>query len=186
MVSATMIAAAEDLDVNLDVLYAERDRFRMQALGKEVIARPTPPDYLVMVNEEQAAEEMVRLADQAGIKTFLMLNEFIGEQSKRMGAPRTRYPNWLGSIIPDNGNAGQRMAEAIFRDATRLLDPNADGKYHLLAIGGDKITPASIDRNEGLFRALKDHPNVRLDRMVFANWTSKTWTSPHLSATLSI
>lgn len=52
MVSETMEAAAEDFGVQLEVVYAERNRIRMVALGKEILQRPAPPDYLVLVNEE--------------------------------------------------------------------------------------------------------------------------------------
>ena len=173
MVSAAMIASAEDLDVDLEVLYAERDRFRMKTLGNEVAARSNPPQYLIVVNEEQSAEEMVLAADRAGIKTFLLLNDFIGDQRKRMGEPRSLYDNWLGSITPDNGDAGLRMAQAIIQKAVQKHKADANGKFHLLAIGGDKVTPASIERNSGVYKALNQHPEVVLDRMVFANWNMK-------------
>src|SRR5512138_2583555 len=54
-----MAAAAKQLGIRLEVLYADRDRRRMVELARQVASRAAPPDYVVLVNEKQRAPEMM-------------------------------------------------------------------------------------------------------------------------------
>lgn len=60
-VSEFMQAAADDLDMQLTVLYAERDHQRMVQQAREVLNSAEPPDYLVVVNETFVGPELLRL-----------------------------------------------------------------------------------------------------------------------------
>ena len=170
MVTATMQAAASDLDIELSVLYAERNRIRMQQLGNNVLNKTDDlPDYLVVVNEEQSAESIVRLAEEKAVPVFLLLNDFTGQQAVRMGEPGQKYTHWLGSLTPDNYAAGFRMAERLI-----LAAGGQPGQpVHMLAIAGDKVTPASILRNEGMLKRVKGASDVLLDRLLYANWNAR-------------
>ena len=63
------------------------------------------------------------------------------------------------------------MANALIGAARAEKWQSPDGKIHILGIGGDEITPASIARNAGLKLAVDAAPDVVVDRMLFANWT---------------
>ncbi len=170
MVTETMQAAADDFDIELEVVYAQRNRVRMAELGVEVTQRETPPDYLVLVNEEQAAERILLSANQRNIRTLMLLNDFLPEQRQRVGQPGDQGSKLLGAITPDNFGAGKRMMNALFKCADAKYAP----PHHILAIGGDQLTPASIDRNNGAVAALKSaEANTQLDRFLFANWNQK-------------
>lgn len=170
MVADTMQAAADQLDVDLQVLRAERNRFRMKDIGHAVVSAPTLPDYLILVNEEQSAGDVLIEADRRGIKTLLILNDIIGDESGAFGEPRTKLRSWIGSLVPDSRAAGRRMAEALFAQMRRSGPRDGNGHIHMLAIGGDTITPTSIARNLGLADALAGQTDIVLDRMLMANW----------------
>lgn len=63
------------------------------------------------------------------------------------------------------------MANALIGVARAEKSQSPDGKIHILGIGGDEITPASIARNAGLKLAVDAAPDVVVDRLLFANWT---------------
>ncbi|MEH6579835.1 MAG: ABC transporter substrate-binding protein [Amphritea sp.] len=170
MVTETMQASADDLDITLEVIYAQRNRVKMRKLGLAVTQRTTLPDYLVLVNEEQAAEDILVAADSAGIKTLMLLNDFLPEQRHRIGQPGGKYPHLLGAITPDNFSAGARMMKALKNCAEN--NQRADS-YHVLALGGDTRTPASIDRNNGALSVLEKDRKLILDRFLFANWNKQ-------------
>jgi ABC-type sugar transport system substrate-binding protein len=44
------------------------------------------------------------------------------------------------------------------------------GSYHIFALAGDKVTPASIERSLGAFSFIDKHKDIRLDRFLYANW----------------
>lgn len=169
MVTETMQAAADDLGINLEVLYAGRNRIMMRELGLEVTRRSTPPDYLILVNEEQAIEPVFLSASQRNIKTLMLLNDFSAEQRQRIGDPGSKYPNLLGALTPDNFAAGERMMQALYSCAQQ----KGEGPYHVLALGGDRLTPASLQRNEGALAVVKQQPAIQLDRFLYANWNQQ-------------
>ncbi|MGB0467674.1 MAG: ABC transporter substrate-binding protein [Pontibacterium sp.] len=167
MVTETMQAAAEDLDIELEVLYALRNRMRMTRLGIDVTARKVPPDYLILVNEEQAAEQIINAANQKSIHTLMLLNDFLPEQYSRIGRPGDQGSYILGAVTPDNYSTGKRMMNTLINCAKKI---NPDTPVHILALGGDQLTPASLDRNAGAIAALKAHPSIVLDRFLYADW----------------
>jgi len=171
MVAQTMQAAGRKLDARVEVLTSERNYRTMQELGLGVVARPDKPDFLILSNEESAAVPILEAAEAAGVKTLLLSNTLIGEDAVRLGPPREKLKSWLGDITTDLQTAGARMANALISTARAEKWQSPDGKIHLLGIGGDEITPASIARNAGLKLAADAAPDVVVDRMLFANWT---------------
>ena len=178
MVSSTMRAAADDLDIRLAVHYAQRDRHVMQALATQVLEGEQLPDYLVLVNEEQYAVDLLEQAEARGVDVLFLLNGPSAEQRLHTGAPGERYRHWIGAIEPDNFAAGARMAEALVEAAPVQPDP-----LPTLALLGDTLTPASIGRNGGMLDVLLDEPRVRLDRLLTAHWNqeeARTLTAGYL------
>ncbi|MBR0827941.1 ABC transporter substrate-binding protein [Bradyrhizobium manausense] len=171
MVSGTMKAAGRKLNMDVEVLVSERNFRTMQELGLGVVARADKPDFLILSNEESAAVPVLEAAEAAGIKTLLLSNTLIGADAARLGPPRAKLKMWLGDITTDLQTAGTRMANALIDAARSEKWQSPDGKIHILGIGGDEITPASIARNVGLDLAVAAAPDVVVDRMLFANWT---------------
>lgn len=170
MVTQTMLAAARQLGLSVEVLYAERNHRLMQSIGIEVTERAAKPEFLILVNEEAAARPILTAADRNGVKTLLLSNSLTGEDAVAVGAPRTNLKSWLGSVIPDMEQAGARMAHALIASARASGAVSSDGKIHLFAIGGDEVTPSSVARNRGFQQAVSSYPDVVVDRFLFANW----------------
>jgi ABC-type sugar transport system substrate-binding protein len=169
-VTRFMQPAAQQLDIGLEVLYAERDHLKMIELAKEVTARSKKPDYLLIVNEKLAAGEMLKLADAAGIKTLLAFSTFEGPQAGEFGKPREQYRRWLGSLTPNAEDAGRLTAEELVRQAVRRGTLADDGKLHVALIAGDKATPTGVQRLQGAVDAFRADPHVALEQIVYGNW----------------
>jgi ABC-type sugar transport system substrate-binding protein len=168
-VSAAMEAAAAQLNIDLEVIHSERDHLRMQQQARDVAKRSTRPDYLIVVNEKLAADEMVKAADESGIKAFVMQSTFAGDQAVNMGAPREKYKNWIGSLVPDNMHGGYLAAKRIIDEALQS-GASKGGRLRLFAIAGDPVTQASVDRVAGLKRAISEYSNVDLQQIFMGLW----------------
>ena len=168
-VSAFMRAAADDLGIDLEIVYSERNHLLMRQQAQEVAARAKPPDVVIVVNEKLAAPEMVKVLDRAGIMTFVLLNTFIDDQVAEMGRPREKHRGYLGSLIPDNHAAGEMLARSLF-DQARLQGLGAGGELEVVAITGDHVTPAALARNRGLHRAVAETPGVLLRQIFVGEW----------------
>lgn len=169
-VTAFMQAAAEDLNVDLRVEYGERDRLRMNRLAMAAVMADPKPDYLVLVNEAESAQGVLEAARDNGVKVFVLLNGFTGNDIARYGKPREKFANWVGSMIPDNASAGRAIAKAITEAAVRAGAVGADGKVHAAAISGDKVTPASLHRDRGLAAFARDDGRLLIYQHVYGKW----------------
>ncbi|MCU7373121.1 substrate-binding domain-containing protein [Paucibacter sp. O1-1] len=62
-------------------------------------------------------------------------------------------------------------AKALIARGLRDAPRGADGRLHLLALAGDRITTVSLDRNAGLLKALAEHRSeVVMDAMLATDW----------------
>lgn len=153
-----MQAAAEDLNINLEVIYAEMNYIRMKEIAVEVATRESPPDYLIIDNYKLMAGNIIKAVHATGVKVFLMANGLTQAQMHLFGGPREKYPNWIGELTPDNRTVGKKFANILITTALQGEKRAGDGKLHLIAISGDNQTPAGLQRVNGLFDEVSLHP----------------------------
>lgn len=161
-------AAAKNLGIDLEILYAQRDRIYMVKLAEEISKRKIKPDFVFIVNEKLTAEEMLMTLNKSKIKTILIHSDLTDEQKKLLKHPREKLKYWIATITPDNTNAGYIIAEEIFKNAKKKLKKNTP--FNMIAISGDKVTPASIERENGLKKFLSENKNVNLQQTLYAEW----------------
>ncbi len=66
-----ILAAAEDLDVDLKIYYANRDYFLMVQMAKEVMSNAeTRPDGIMFHNYKKQGGKILDLAEQFGVKAL--------------------------------------------------------------------------------------------------------------------
>ncbi|WP_051085782.1 ABC transporter substrate-binding protein [Neomegalonema perideroedes] len=170
LVAQTMKTAADQLDLKLEVLWSERNKLTMRDLGLSVVARPEKPDFLVLVNEENAAPPILAAAEQAGVATIFISSPLSPEELARVERDHGPTEHLLGALEPDMKAAGWRMAERLVAAAEAAGLRDADGALHLLALAGDEITIVSTQRTQGMLDYVATRPDVTVDRLLYANW----------------
>ena len=172
-VTQSMQAAADSLGMTFEVQYAQREHLRTLDIARAMVARPVGkrPEYIVISNDRAVAGELLKIVNAAGIKTFLAFSSLPADQRGDVGAPRTKYKGWLGSLEPRAEDAGYLTARALIERGKKEKTFGPDGKLHLLAVAGDRSTPSSIKRNQGMHRAIAENRMVVLDQEVYADWT---------------
>ncbi|MEM9249786.1 MAG: ABC transporter substrate-binding protein [Pseudomonadota bacterium] len=171
-VTATMSAAAKDLNIDLNVIHTNRDRLKMVDAARNLARADTLPDYIIIVNELQQAPLMLDVLADTGVPVFILLNRMTQEQRIGFAASGGDLSQIVGSIVTDNEVAGYDMAMSLIQEA-RSKGLNADG-ISLMALLGDAATPAALEREEGLRRALQEHPDVSLIRAFPVMWSAAT------------
>jgi ABC-type sugar transport system substrate-binding protein len=168
-----MQAAAKSLGMTFEVQYAQREHLKTLEIAREMVARPAEkrPEYIVITNDYAVAGELLKIIDGAVVKSFLAYSSIPVELRGDIGAPRSRYKGWLGSLEPQAEDAGYLTARALIERGNKEKAVGPDGKLHMLAIAGDRSTPSSINRNRGMRRAVDEHPTVVLEQEVYAAWT---------------
>jgi len=168
-----MQAAAESLGMTFEVQYAQREHLKTLEIAREMVARPAGkrPEYIVITNDYAVAGELLKIIDGAGVKAFLAYSSIPVDQRGDIGAPRTKYKGWLGSLEPQAEDAGYLTSRALIERGKKEKAVGPDGKLHMLAIAGDRSTPSSINRNQGMRRAVDEDPTAVLEQEVYAAWT---------------
>ncbi len=169
-----MQAAANSLGMRLEVAFMERDHTHNIDFVRTLIDREPAkrPDYVILSNDYNMASTLLPMLDQAGIKSFLAFSGILSNSEwHQIGEPRDRLRHWIGSLEPLAEEIGYRTArELIDLGRARKLYAS-DGKLHLLAIAGDRSTPSSILRTQGMRRAAGEAEDIVLDQVVYADWS---------------
>ena len=170
--SQGMEAAAKSLGMNFEVQYAQREPLKTLEIARELAGRPAGkrPEYVVITDDYALADQLLKIIEPAGMKTFLAYSSIPTDQRGGTGSPRGKYKGWLGSLEPRAEDAGYLTARALIERGKREKAFAPDGKLHMLAIAGDRSTPSSINRNQGMRRAVAEAPMVVLDEEVYAAW----------------
>lgn len=161
-----MQAAAKDLGLDLRVHYAERDSQQTLIQAREALQGRQRPDYLVLVNEQYVAPQVLRMAQGSGVKLLLVNSTLTADQAHMLGA-RSGI-DVIGSLVADDEQAGYLMLVDLLRQHGAVAPGES---LDLLAFSGVKTTPGSQLREQGLRRALAEHPEVRLRQLVYGEWT---------------
>lgn len=164
--SQRMQAAARELGMELRVEYSERSAELILRQARAALHGPQQPDYLVVVNEQYMAPEVIRLSRGSKVKLFLVNNGLTQDQARSVRAQPDKYPPVLGTLTANDEQAGYQVLRAMVAQL-----PSRDGPIDLVAFSGAKTTPVSQLREQGMRRALADHPEVRLRQVVDGGWS---------------
>ena len=168
VVEEIMVAAAEDLQLDVDIYEYDNDLFYMVALVKEVLADPARrPDCILIHNYKNNGEKILALAEQFGVPVFVFNAGFAPDS--QVGTPREKYPHWIGQILPDDESGGYLLAKELIAKGT-ILRKNTPGPLQMVALTGDRSSNVSTQRIKGLQRALAEHPEVINNQFFHSKW----------------
>ncbi|GAB2184392.1 ABC transporter substrate-binding protein [Roseibium sp. LAB1] len=171
-VSRTMVAAAVDLNVELEILHANRRPYGMEELLSRRLEQGELPDYFILVNENQAAARLMQLMEGKSSKVLFLLNKLTPKQRVDLERRNISLQGIVASIVPDNETAGYEMAQSLFAEARRR-NPDAQ-EIRLLSLTGDTSTPAGLQRELGMLRAVADNGDVKLVHAIPVDWSEET------------
>ncbi|WP_373973856.1 ABC transporter substrate-binding protein [Chitinibacter sp. SCUT-21] len=171
--SSAMQDAAKQLGFSLEISYAQRDPLRAIEIARLIAARPAQnqPDYIIFSNDHGTGPEILKILAKTRSKTFLAFSTMATPQEREQTqGPRQKYPNWIGSLVPDAEQAGYLSAKQLLTAARQAQLYGPDRRLQVIAIAGDRSTPSSVLRNQGLQRAIAESPDAVLKQMVYAKW----------------
>ncbi|WP_386032881.1 ABC transporter substrate-binding protein [Thalassotalea euphylliae] len=164
-VNHVMLAAADDLNIELITLFANRDHILMKELANDVAKHR--PDFAIIVNEKGAGLELAKTIAGHDIPIFTLLNGF--SLAERATLTDKQKSSIIGSLTPDNFNAGKLLAKDLV--ALHRLKYVNQSSFNLLALQGDYRSAAAIERGKGLSDFLSTQPDIDLIDNPVANWS---------------
>ena len=163
MVSNFMQAAADDLNIKLEILYADRNHIKMIGQAEKVARRLSPPDYVILVNEKMAGKEMLSFFKNVTSKILFIHNGLTEQQRKEVGNERVRIKNWIGTLTTDEYQSGYKLMRELYQ--TTESAPN------ILGITGTKSTPVSLIRLHGAKGYIKESGRGKHSQVVYGKWS---------------
>lgn len=163
MTARLMAVAAKTFGIQLEVLYAERDHLLMLRQAESVAQRTDPPDYVVMVNEKQAALKMLQMFAGTPTKVLLIHNDLTLEQRQEIGNEREQMPHWIGTAKTDEEHSTYRMMEELYRQL-------GHHEPQVIGITGDRGTPVSLERAQGVSDYIAQAGRGQQLQLAFSNW----------------
>ena len=173
-VTSYMKAAGEDLGIDIRVHYTKSDSTdkglmeNYLALKKDIEDKKAP-DYLLMIYVRGgSSDKIMKMANEAKIKTVIFNTDIPKEDREKIGHPRGKFPNWIGHMYPDDEKAGFDLANSLIKAARELKKEKE--KVEVVGISGDYLSSAAHLRNIGLRSAVKEN-GEQLRRIIFADWS---------------
>lgn len=153
-----MFLAAEDLNIDLEVIYCDRNHIKIEQELLEIVSRKEKPDYLLLINEKNAVAPLLPQIDSLGIP-FYLFNEGLLEKDRiAYGNPGKVLKNWIGELLPNDYSAGKLLAEALFKDQNETITT--------AALAGVMSTNSSITREQGFIDYITPRKNIQLTQIV--------------------
>ncbi len=170
-VSEAMHVAAHQFGLKIVEFDSNRQWPLMAENASRVFAMDPPPDFIVASNEYQQGGRIILEANARKIPVFMMLNDLTDAQKSRLGHAGEKLPYWIATLTPDNRQAGYEIAQSLVM-ADKKQHPDAQHRdICLLSLAGDRNTPASLARLDGLDQALAEFPQLKQKRRLYANWS---------------
>ena len=164
MVAQYMQAAAQQLGLSLEVLWAERDHLLMQRQAAALAARAEAPDYVVLVNEKMAGLEMLQRLAGSKARLLVMHNDITPEQRREIGNERQRIANWIGTVTTDAARGGWLLMKELYRQL-------GEREASVVGLSGDRSTPVSQEREQGVEQYIREAGRGRTVQVVHGDWS---------------
>jgi ABC-type sugar transport system substrate-binding protein len=164
LVSDSMRRAAQVFGMQLEIIYAERDHLQMLRHAEEVAKRANGSDYIIIVNEKLAAQQMLNTLSQSRAKVLLIHNDLTAEQRHEIGNEREHFRNWIGTVAADSRRGAYQLME-------RLHHQLGDNEARVVVISGDPTAPVSLERAQGVKEYIGQAGRGRIHQFVFGDWS---------------
>ena len=169
LVDRFMRASAEDLNIDLEVIYGSRNHIESKNAALKVLLREKLPDYLFVINIKKNMLDVIPRANERGVKVFLFNGGLLAEDREKHGFPESKYPNWIAEYIPDEIQAGYLLGKNLIDTALERNMVAEDGILYIAGIGGTRKTTSEL-RIEGLRKAVSEYPNVKIVKLAYGYW----------------
>lgn len=172
LVTSFMQASANDLGMDLTVVYSQRgDRFEHLKLAESIINHKDKPDYFISIIKVGSSDKVMAIVEKNKVNYFSINTHVLAEGYSLIKTPREMSRYWIGQMIPNDVQAGQRLASMLIEEARskNLIDK----QIHIIGVGGARDSSATFDRVSGLKKSLLNEANAVLYQVVNTDWSQK-------------
>lgn len=153
-----MYIAAEDLSIDLEVIYCDRNHIKLEQEIEQIIERKEKSDYLLLINEKNAVAPLLEQIDSINVPYYLFNEGLLEKERLLYGKPGEKLKNWIGELLPNDYDAGRLLAEALFT--------GQNDSVTTAGLAGVMSTNSSITREQGFIDFINSQDNIKLAQIV--------------------
>lgn len=159
---------ANSLNIELEIIYTEINRFALKAAIDNITQRHTKPDYLIFRPLYGNTSAVFKQLEAAKINFVTLEKAFPPDVEARIGKPQEKLKHWLGQINYDNKAGGELLFNAMFYEHSKK---SADEIMYVIGIGGD-FDKVSKDRQLVLekIRSTGDKKKIIINQIFPLHW----------------
>nr|CRH05695.1 putative Histidine kinase with Peripla BP 1 family domain, Bacterial extracellular solute-binding proteins, family 3 domain, PAS 3 domain, PAS domain, Hise Kin Sens doamin, PAS 4 fold domain, HisKA domain, HATPase c domain, two Response reg domains and Hpt domain [Candidatus Magnetococcus massalia] len=164
--------AAQDMGARLTVHPFADHSAQMEAEARKLIDAGV--DGVIFPAFQGSGKRLLTLFEKAKIPSIL-INANLRDAKLW---PRRDFSHWIGSVLPDDIQAGR----LLIRQLVRYAEQQGRAPHHILAITGSPKDGSSSDRELGLRQFAGSHPMVAQTQVVAGDWSPEKAKSLFLKA----
>lgn len=169
LVENILNAAAEDLGVELYIVYGKNNYRRMRQAGLELL-ETKKPDYFLTGYYAGATDYHMDYIRYHTTKLFMVTSSPTTDSEKVIGKPREKYENFIGQLTPHDREFGYKQADVLIKKARDLGLVDKDNLVNIIAFGGFDEDNASNERLSGLQDRIREGKDAVLVKTMLAGW----------------
>lgn len=163
-----MQTAANKFDMDFKSYSANWNFMKMAKTVQKLCSNKKEVDVIALDNvSTEKGSKLIHLISDKKIPILLVNAKYYSNDFKNYRLNECKY--LIGQIYADNFEAGYRLAKELAKKAP----PAEDGKIYMLAFSGHEATSVSIERVNGLKKAVSEDKRIELVRVVPAEWNRK-------------
>ena len=168
-----MREAANDLDIEFEMYVAEDNQHLMKRQLSNVVMGPNKVDAVVFNNFRHMAPNLIKIAEEAKVLSFLVNSALREDDAIDMGRPREKYKYWIGEMLPDEEGAGIAITNHLIDAAISKNKIHKGGKVHVVGINGPVSAGSAVMRRNTLNKAVANRSDAELIQIVHSEQWSK-------------
>lgn len=134
LVSDVSKVAAKSLNVDLEIIHSDSNRFASKSVIDKILLRSDKPDYLIFLPYLGNTISVFNQIERAKIPFITLEQTFPLDLKKRLLQPREKYKYWLDQINYDNKVGGELLLQAMIKAHFKRYP---EKKMYITGIGGD-------------------------------------------------
>lgn len=180
MVEAFAAATAEDLGIQLEIRQFN-DAATMMEMVHATLGDPNGrPDGIMFHNYKNMGRGVLEAAEKAGVPALMFNAGPTGKDD--FGAPREQFKQFIGLLTPDDRKAGQDLAVSLLKVAEEKGLRGRDGKFHIVALEGNRSSGPAIARKKGLEGVVAERADVVVDQFFHSKWRRANAADAYVAA----
>ncbi len=157
---------ATDLDINLELIWSDGDRFGSLKAVTRLVKRQIKPDFVILRPFQGTTVKVFNLLEESKIP-FVSLEQAYNEEEKQIiDEPQKKYKSWLAQIHYDNKVGGELLVNNLIKQH-QVIHPNT--KAFVTGLSGN-FDSVSNDRNAGLRKAIGSNKTAELNQIFNMFW----------------